>query len=201
MLRDGSDEEIITVFFEFELESYEKGISKLEILLNSEESSLPKGIYPAHIYYSIELRMYISWELSYLEKRENDISGLEAALAPLDERFHRIRDAHLEKYVSQLLKNLQSTIENLYPDYVIKDDDFFEAYLRDRNAIEAIRQELEQFTDISKELEELRKQDEIFINLIPEAVRLKTYFPDDLVEAPPEIWWRHLEEKYGKMDW
>ena len=201
MLRDATDEETINFFFQVELERYGEVISKFEILLNSEESSLPEGIYPVHLYYPIYLRMGIGWELSYLKKRGNDVSGLEAALAPLDERFRHIRDAHLEKYVSQLLKILQRIIENLYPDHNIEDPDFFESYLRDRNQVEAIRQELEQFTDISKELEELRKKDEIFINLIPEAVRLKTYFPDDLVEAPPEIWWRHLEEKYGKMDW
>ena len=123
--------------------------------------------------------------LEYLKKRGNDVTVLEQALAPLDSRFLAIRDAHKDEYLLQMLEMLRSHIKNYFPESIVEDPTFFETRIPLRDNVESMRGELVQFIDISKDLEDLRKKDEIFISLIPEAVNQRTYFPMDLVEAPP----------------
>ncbi|PKL63582.1 MAG: hypothetical protein CVV32_13000 [Methanomicrobiales archaeon HGW-Methanomicrobiales-3] len=151
------------------------------------------GIYPPLV-----SRQHERWRLSYLKKRGHDVTTIEQAVTPLDARFRAVRDAHKDEYLHHLLFNFHNYFERFHPDHITEDPYVFETRICYRDTMEAIRLELEQFIDIRNELEKLQKLDETIIRLIPESIKQRNYSPDDYIEAPPEIWWRHLEEKFGE---
>jgi DNA repair exonuclease SbcCD ATPase subunit len=192
MKRKPSDKEIINFFFEA-LPRYEKSIDCFEDRLNQLRNRPP-----ACIYSPVIIRQFRRWELNYLKKRGNDIKALEKAIAPLDARFRAVRKAHEKEYLHQMLESFRELIQDYHPEFVLKDRYYFENFLERTDDIEAIRAELNSFMDINKELEEIQKKLELFTVYLPDTIKKTTYSPDDYIEAPTEIWWRHLVEKYGE---
>jgi hypothetical protein len=146
-------------------------------------------------------RNEINWMFEYLEKKGFDVSDLRNQLSGIDNDFISIRQEKIDLYIDHLLYIFRHLIgDTSYIDDITSDPSFFEIFLLDRDYIEAIRLELESLIDISQDLEKLTQLDAKVQSIIPKMIATGTYGPFDHFYAPPDIWWRHLEDKYGKRE-
>jgi len=191
--------DLIRLFHQYR-DSYGKDIAVLE-------EKLRAGLRPQRYFrpFPVDNRQHLCWILAYLKKQSVDTGNLESEMAVADEEFFRIRETFHDTYFITLGKMLQVFISVYVPSSGCsnipcgyKNPVQFETRIRERDYIEAIKNEIEPEVEISNELARLDECDKRFIWNIPASVKNQTYCPLDLYYAPREIWWRHLVEKYGK---
>lgn len=181
--------------FHYLARSYTLDVDDLEAKLLDEAKFKGRSYRP----FPVDNRQEIRWILDSLKKRLYDTSPLEQEIAPVEAEFFRIRRNHSAAYTGRLHGLFRWwVLHGYYPDSGKNRLAGFEDTIRKRDYFEAVKNELLPVVDIKKELERLETKDRIFRSSIPECIRKQTYSPLDLWYAPPEIWWRHLEEKYGK---
>ena len=146
-------------------------------------------------------RIFCSWILNELQRSGGDITPYLKDLEPLDRDVDVFVGQNLETYIIHIEDMLRLAIATLHPETVGDDGaDLFEAKIGKRTHIEFLMNELGKYRDVTTYREQVAKLDEEFKKRIPEAVRQKTYLPNDFEWAPKEYWWLHLEEQYGYPD-
>ena len=189
---DQNKEKLFHFFLEL-IDTYEHAIGDLEKRLKKENNKPPSSIYEP-----VVNRLYIEWLLEFLKKNRTDLLEAEKKIKSIDKKFSSIRETWKNEYINQMLELFRENIKIYNPEDALLDSDLFELNIRIRNHIEAMKIELELLSNIEYEINEIKQKDGIFIGIIPETIHRKTYLPNDLPYSPPDIWWRHLVEKYGE---
>jgi hypothetical protein len=189
-----NNEDVVRLFYIYS-ESYKKDVDDLE------EKMLREGKFKGRAYrpFPLDNRQQMYWIIQYLKTQNYDVSPLEYFIAPYETEFFRIRQKYQLSYLRMIRSLFRFFIFHSYfPEGGKNHPTAFEYAIRERDIIEAMKNELMPVIELRKELEWLKRKDENFIRIIPESVKKQTYFPMDLMYAPKQIWWRHLEDKYGK---
>jgi len=152
--------------------------------------------------FPFEARKSISWILDELQRRGEDISPYLKDLEPLDREHEEFIEKHLSVYLDQIEDNLKLNIGSLHPESTHDGGGgLFIGKINTRTGIESLVDELEKYhRDVSEYRKQIAVLDDVFKRLIPLAIKMKTYAPEDFPWAPKEYWWLHLEEQYGYPD-
>lgn len=189
-----SDKELI-IAFSSGLDFYQNRMNEMKEKLGSKT---PDGYY-VHFIFPEMTRYQLMRDITHLKSSGNDISALCESLKPIDAEIMAVRNARRYEYANHMRSVFRNLINSYATDDTLIKRDSFEKSIINRDNIEALRMELEKLNiDISQEITAIDKKDTQFLSNIPRAIENFTYSPVDLFTAPSEIWWRHLEEKYGK---
>jgi|AGTN01.1.fsa_nt_gi hypothetical protein len=145
-------------------------------------------------------RTYLIWLLDYLKQYTTDTSQLENDFLELDKYYMDYKEKNRDAYFLKIYSDFTTLVEGYHPDGVLVGGYTFETVIFKRTYIGMFSKELEGVFDTSKFMDTVEKLDIELKEKIKDAVKLKTYSPQDRPYAPREYWWLHLEDVYGSPE-
>lgn len=183
--------QLIETFYKL-LDGYKTSVDKMKNISGGKcgyQHSSPIGI-----------RTKVVWIMGYLKKSGLDMLQLERDFKSIDDVFTEYKARNSAEYFQNVYCDFRSLVEHYDPSSILIDGYEFENEVLRRTDIEILYRELDGRYDVEALMKKVIGLDEILRKTIPEAIKSKTYAPEDRAYIPEDYWWRHLEKIYGKYD-